>query len=183
MAVPIVSWFQANQTTQITAGTPYTYGTLDAGTDVANPVHTFYIWNNKGGATDVSKMEAVTITTRDKNFGDGSTVGQENYLVKDNWMHVQVDSNGETDIDQNTSRVGKDFAKALTTTGSTIKDNTGASITPVTPATQEILGIKNNGNYNDAKGNYVKISTKLFVPLLASSGKIDFKLRCAYRFV
>ncbi|RPK28781.1 hypothetical protein EDO6_04308 [Paenibacillus xylanexedens] len=116
--------------------------------------------------------------------GTGDTVGNEVEVVKNNWFHVQVDSLGETDIDEESSRVGKDFSKPIGTTGTTKKDNTGANYTtPIKPGVKEILGVNNNGNPVDAAGNYVTLSIQCEVPLNASSGRQSFKKRISYRFV
>jgi hypothetical protein len=180
MASPIISWYNATHTAPIQ--TPFNFGVIDA--DDLSPVFTFNIWNNKGGATDVSKMEDCTITTRDMSGGLGNTVGSEIEVVKNNWFHAQVDSLGETDLAQESSRIGKDFTKPTGTTGTTKKDNTGASYpTPIKPGAKEILGVRNNGNPIDAAGNFVTISLQADVPLEAKSGQQAFKLRKSFRFV
>jgi len=115
MAKPIIYWMDSTHTAQVV--TPFDFGVIDAG-DESN-VYTFNIWNNKGGTTDVSKMEDCTITTRDMSGGLGDTVGNIVQAVRDNWFHVQVDSLGETDLSASTSRVGKDYSKNLGTTGVT----------------------------------------------------------------
>ncbi|WP_339304633.1 hypothetical protein NST33_18725 [Paenibacillus sp. FSL L8-0435] len=180
MPAPIISWRNSTHTQEITG--PFDYGVIDA--DDKSPIYIFNVWNNYNGATDVSKMEDCTITTRDMSGGTGDTVGNEVEVVKNNWFHVQVDSLGETDIDEESSRVGKDFSKPIGTTGSTTKDYTGANYTtPIKPGVKEILGVNNNGNPVDAAGNYVTLSIQCEVPLNASSGKQNFKKRISYRFV
>lgn len=174
MVQPIISWRNATHTQEITA--PFDYGVIDA--DSKSPIYIFNVWNNYDGATDVSKMEDCTITTRDMSGGTGDTVGNEVEVVKNNWFHVQVDSLDETDIDEESSRVGKDFSKPIGTKGSTTKDHTGASYTtPIKPGVKEILGVNNNGNPVDAAGNYVTLSIQCEVPLNASSGRQQFKKR------
>ncbi|KAA2301299.1 hypothetical protein FY526_25735, partial [Clostridioides difficile] len=69
-------------------------------------------------------------------------------------------------------------------TGKTTKDHTGtAYATPFTPGPKEILGVSNNGNPQDAAGNYVTLSIQCVVPLNAKSGKQQFKKRISYRYV
>jgi hypothetical protein len=180
MPVPIVTWMNGTHTAPVS--TPFNFGVIDA--DDLSPVYTFNIWNNKGGTTDVSKMEDCTITTRDMSGGLGNTVGSEIEVVKNNWFHAQVDSLGETDLSQESSRIGKDYSKPIGTTGSTKKDNAGVSYpTPITPAAKEILGVKNNGNPTDAAGNYATVSLQADVPLEAKSGQQSFKIRVSYRYV
>ncbi|WP_258166307.1 hypothetical protein [Paenibacillus sp. PCH8] len=48
---------------------------------------------------------------------------------------------------------------------------------------KEILGVSNNGNPQDAAGNYVTLSIQCVVPLNAKSGKQQFKKRISYRYV
>lgn len=180
MAVPVVTWYDATHSAPVS--TPFDFGVIDAG-DLSLP-WTFNIWNNKGGTADVPKMEDCTITTRDLGSGTGDTAQYDIEVVKNNWFHAQVDSLGETDLAQESSRIGKDYSKPIGTTGSTVKDNTGTSYpTPVTPEAQEILGVSNNGVPADAAGNFVTVSLQADVPLEAKSGLQNFKLRVSYRYV
>lgn len=115
MAKPIIYWYDSTHTAQVP--TPFDFGVIDAG-DESN-VFTFNIWNNKGGIADVSKMEDCTITTRDMDGGLGNTVGKIVQAVRDDWFHAQIDTLGETDLSQNSSKIGANFSKALGTTGTT----------------------------------------------------------------
>jgi len=121
MAKPTISWYDSTHTSQV--ATPFDFGVIDAG-DESN-VFTFNIWNNRykagseDGTKDVSKMEDCTITTRDMDGGLGNTVGKIVQAVRDNWFHAQVDTLGETDLSETSSRIGADFSKALGTTGTT----------------------------------------------------------------
>ncbi|CAJ0570728.1 unnamed protein product, partial [Mesorhabditis spiculigera] len=104
--------------------------------------------------------------------------------LKLNEIPLEVDSLGETDLDEESSRVGKDFSKPIGTTGKTTKDHSGTPYaTPLTPGAKEILGVNNNGNPQDAAGNYVTLSIQCEVPLNAKSGKQQFKKRISYRYV
>ncbi|TVX86088.1 hypothetical protein [Paenibacillus agilis] len=178
MAAPTVKWFDELHMNEITQ---FNFGVIDAG-DQSQP-YKFNIWNNKSGTSDASNMEECTITTRDMSGGVGDTVGKIVEVVRDKWFHAQVDSLGETDLDQPTSKIGKDASKDLGTTLSTSVNNAGAPITPITPKAKEILGINNNGNPADAGGNFVTVTLRADVPLTASAGKQDFKIRVSYRYV
>jgi len=174
MTVPVVTWMDSTHTAEITQ--PFDFGVIEA--DSKSKVRTFNIWNNRNGDKDVSKMEDCTFTTRDMKGG------YDVELVKEHWFHVQVDSLNETDIDDDASKVGKDFSKSIGTTGSTKKDHAGTPLSvPLTPAQQEILGVNNNGDPMDAAGNYVTVSVQADVPLNATSGRQDFKLRVSYRYI
>lgn len=183
---PVVMWYNSTHAAEVVA--PYDFGVIDA--DSKSPVFTFNIWNNryvesKGtGKEDVAKMEDCTITTRDMTGGTGDTVGNEVEVVKNSWFHAQVDSLNETDIDLDSSRIGKIASKPIGTTGSTTKNWDGTVYaTPFKPGAKEILGVANNGTPTDAAGNYATVSLKCAVPLDASSGKQMFKLRVYYRYV
>lgn len=180
MTQPIISWMDATHSNEII--TPFDYKVIDA--DSKSDIFIFNVWNNKNGASDVSKMEDCTITTRDMTGGTGDTEAHDVEVVKNNWFHVQVDSLGETDLEEESSRIGKNFSKPIGTTGKTTKDHTGTAYsTPFAPGPKEILGVSNNGNPQDAAGNYVTLSIQCVVPLNAKSGKQQFKKRISYRYV
>lgn len=89
---PLVSWYEGTNTEASKVNTTVDYGTIDA--DSQSPTKVFYIWNNRGGTEDCSKMEEVTFTTRDRQGGLGDSPVVE--AVRDNWFRVRVDSLGET---------------------------------------------------------------------------------------
>ncbi|QQP10909.1 hypothetical protein FJQ98_16835 [Lysinibacillus agricola] len=90
---PIVSWYEGTNTTATEVKTTVNYGTVDAFSD--SPQKTYFIWNNRGGTKDCSKMEDVKFTTRDRNGGDGSSAGNIVEAVRDNWFRARVDSLNE----------------------------------------------------------------------------------------
>src|SRR5690625_4975709 len=94
MTQPIVSWYESTNDVSNEITDLVQYGTVDADTDSAQK--TFYIWNNRNGSEDVSKMEEVTFTTRDRLGGTGDTTGNIVEAVRDNWFQVRVDSLDET---------------------------------------------------------------------------------------
>lgn len=89
---PIVSWYEATNEVASEVKSTINYGTVDA--DSPSPTKVFYIWNNRGGDDDCSKMEEVTFTTRDRQGGMGDSPVVE--AVRDNWFNVRVDSLNET---------------------------------------------------------------------------------------
>ncbi|MGV6936039.1 hypothetical protein ACWA2B_11035 [Paenibacillus sp. CMM36] len=182
---PVIEWRNSTHATEIIT---QDFGVIDA--DTKSSPFTFNIWNNrydatKGtGKTDVAKMEDCTITTRDMTGGTGDTVGNVVEVVKNSWFHAQVDTLQETDLDQDSSKIGKIASKPIGTTGSTTKNWDGTVYdTPFKPGAKEILGVANNGTPLDAAGNYVTVTLQCAVPLDASSGKQSFKLRVSYRYV
>ena len=118
---PIVSWYKTTNDTANEVTETVNYGTVDA--DSASPQFTFFIWNNRGGTEDCSKMEEVVFTTRDRNGGTGDTTGAIVEAVRDNWFQVRVDSLHESSFTP-VGRGGVGTAnpsgtKALGTTGTT----------------------------------------------------------------
>lgn len=91
---PVVSWYEGTNELASEVKSTVNYGTVDA--DSQSATKTFYIWNNRGGSDDCSKMEEVTFTTRDRNGGTGDSVGNVVEAVRDNWFNVRVDTLGET---------------------------------------------------------------------------------------
>lgn len=130
MAQPIISWYEVNNATEIT-GT-IDWGTIDAGSD--SPEKVFHIWNNRNGAADVSKMEEVTFTTRDRAGGLGNTVGSIVEAVKDDWFRVKVATLNETEFKQVGSGLSgttnnPSGVKAVGTTGKTKNPKAATAVT------------------------------------------------------
>lgn len=126
---PVISWYEESNAIANEIVDVVQYGTVDADTD--SPSKTFYIWNNRNGNSDVSKMEETTFTTRDRLGGTGDTGGNIVEAVKDNWFQCRVDTLDEVTF----TPVGKGGAgtanelgtKALGTTGSTINPNAASA--------------------------------------------------------
>lgn len=129
MTQPIISWFESSNAMDSEVKDIVSYGTVDADSDSTQK--TFFIWNNRNGESDVSKMEEVTFTTRDRQGGVGDTPGSEVEAVRDNWFRVRVDSLDETTF----IPVGKggivenqEGVKPVGTTGSTKNPNADNAI-------------------------------------------------------
>lgn len=120
---PIIFWYEGDNRVENEIKGVVNFGTVDADSDSNQKV--FYIWNNRNGNTDVSKMEEVTYTTRDRKGGTGDTPGNIVEAVRDNWFHVRVDSLNETGF----TAVGKDKVKEVGTNGSTINPNAATAST------------------------------------------------------
>ena len=128
---PIVSWYEGDNKKSSEVTTTVNYGTVDA--DSQSATKTFYIWNNRGGSDDRSKMEEVTFTTRDRNGGLGDSVGNIVEAVRDNWFNVRVDSLSEHTF----IPVGK--GGAGTTNVSGVKDlGTNGTTTNVNASTAKV---------------------------------------------
>lgn len=129
MGQPIVSWYEFENKKENEIVESVNHGTVDADSDSQEKV--FYIWNNRNGDEDVSKMEEVTYTTRDRLGGVGDTTGNIVEAVRDNWFQVRVDSLDETAV----TPVGKgevpsnpSGVKALGTEGSTTNPNASEAV-------------------------------------------------------
>ena len=125
MTQPIISWYEQTNSIENEVKGTVQYGTVDADSD--SPQKTFYIWNNRNGDTDVSKMEEVTFTTRDALGGTGDTPGNVVEAVRDNWFHVRVDSLDEVEFTPvgrgGDGTINPSGVKAVGTTGSTTNPN------------------------------------------------------------
>lgn len=182
MPAPIVSWWNSDNTTQQTR---WDIGTVDAG-DVSLDT-TFLVFNNRGGAADVSDMQNATITTK---AADTSNTGE---LVLNQWIETRVDSLAEstfTPVGFNASAVPPaPVTRRVATTGTTV--NAGGNHTPgiaphAVPAevgTVDILGVKNDASVANAAGNFVRLTLHANVPSDASAGRVDFLTRVAYQYV
>lgn len=123
MTQPIIKWFEGTNAAINEVTNKVDFGRVDADTD--SPSKTFYIWNNHNGADDVSKMEEVTYTTRDRTGGTGDTLGNIVEAVRDNWFNVRVDSLGEVAF----TTVGKVGNKFVGTNGNTTNPNAATAVT------------------------------------------------------
>lgn len=92
---PEVSWYEGTNDKLKEVKGVVNYGVVDA--DSASPVKTFFIWNNRAGKEDCSKMEEVVFTTRDRAGGTGDTPGSIVEAVRDNWFQVRCDTLNEVD--------------------------------------------------------------------------------------
>lgn len=154
MAAPLVSWYSADNLTQITS---WGIGTVDAGS--TSPDTTFLIWNNRGGAAAVSNMESCTITTKDSAGGD---TGE---LVVDKWIQVRVDAMSETTF----TAIGGTSTKSIKAGGTA-----GAGI---------IEGAINDGTVANAANNFAQVTLHAVPLATATAGNVDFLLRVAYTYV
>jgi hypothetical protein len=151
MPEPIIKWYDdANSSTV----SNWAIGITDSGT--VSPDTTFLIWNNRGGATDVSDMTECTITTKDASGGDTGEI------VTGEWIETRVDSAGET---------------GFTPIG-------GQTTHPIesTLAAGTIGGVANSGTIA-ASDNYAEVTLHANVPQGAVSGETDFLLRVSYSYV
>jgi hypothetical protein len=158
MAAPIVSWFNADNTSQVTQ---WDIGTVDAGS-ISQPETGFgvLIWNNRGGASDVSDMTSTTITTKDS--GGGNT-GE---LVEDTWIEAKVNSLAEANF----------FAMGGTVTRDLKADDANIS-------TGIIKGSLNDGTTANAPANFCSVNLRANVPPLATAGLVNFVTRVSYQYV
>ena len=146
---PIVSWYEGTNVKANEVTSTVNYGTVDA--DSHSTTKTFYIWNNRNGKDDCSKMEEVVFTTRDRAGGTGETVGSVVEAVRDNWFNIRVDSLSESAFEP----VGRGGVgtknplgtRPLGTNGTTTNPN--ASTAPVWSATTSY----SIGNYVQPKSS------------------------------
>lgn len=118
---PIISWYDGllDKTKEIK--NVISYGTVES--DSSSNQRIFYIANNLNGSESVSKMEDVTFVTKDRSGGTGDSPGNIVEAVRDNWVHVRVDSLDEEDF----TAVGKDNSHSVGTNGTTINPHASTS--------------------------------------------------------
>lgn len=129
---PQITWYRTdnNDTNKVTERIQL--GRIDA--DTVSTEMVLNVWNNKGNnAENASNAEDVTITARDINGGDGTTIGQEVQSIQQDWNQVRIDTLGEsafTSIGKGgNGRPNPTGYKAVGTTGSTTNiDAAGATV-------------------------------------------------------
>lgn len=139
---PQVSWYEGTNKKASEVTNTVNFGTVDA--DSTSATKEFYIWNNRAGVDDCSKMEEVTFTTRDRNGGDGSSVGNIVEAVKDNWFNVRVDTLSEVAF----IPVGKGGVGTTNPTGTKDLGTTGTT-TNVNASTAQVWSASKSLSLND----------------------------------
>lgn len=177
--VPLASWYKSTNGDEDQL-TRWDIGVVDA--SQASEIDTFLIFNNRKGLEDVPDMQNAVIMTKDSN---GGNTGE---LVEGQWIEVRVD-----EIDTGFNKIGWDsienvaVSRPIKTTGSTT--NVDGTFTPnvgshtTTSGEVSLLGVKNDGDLINAKGNYVKVQLLCRIPGNASSGLINFRTRITYQYV
>ncbi|MNB95577.1 hypothetical protein D3C81_693970 [compost metagenome] len=153
MAAPVISWYKADNTTQVTS---WDIGTVDAGT-VSNDT-TFLIWNNRAGTGAVSDMTACAVTTKD------SSGGNNGEIITNKWIEIKVDSMNESTF----TPIGGTTTKTVQAAGA---------------AAGTISGAVNDGTTANAAVNFAKITVHANVPAIATAGNVSFLTRIAYQYV
>lgn len=153
MAQPVVSFWNANNTAQITS---YDVGVVDAGSVTTDT--TFLIFNNKGGSTAVSDMTNVTVTTKD------SAGGNTGEFIANKWVEVKCPAMGDVTF----TPVGGTTTKAIKAKGASV-------------ASGVIKGSVNDGTSANAQDNYAEIIVHVNVPALATAGVVNGLFRCSYQ--
>lgn len=157
---PVISWYEGTNAMSSEVKSTVNYGTVDADTDSGQK--TFFIWNNRNENEDVSKMEEVTFTTRDRLGGTGDTPGNEVEAVRDNWFQVRVDSLDESSF----TPVGKGGSSSTNTTGVKEVGTTGSTKNP-----KEASAATWAAGVLYSEGDYVKpISGNDFIYKVTSGG-------------
>lgn len=155
MPAPIVSWYNADNTTQVTQ---WDIGTVDAGS--VSTAFEVLIWNNRGNASAVSDMTNTTITTKD------SAGGNTGELVEDTWIEAKVVSLAEANFSPMGGTVTRDLkGDAADTPSGTIK------------------GAANDGTKTNARPNFAQVSLRANVPPTATAGLVNFLTRVSYQYV
>lgn len=154
MSEPIISLRStSNPATEITS---WPVGVVTAGE--SSVVLALDIWNNYGGAADVSNMQNVKITLKDSGGGDGLDV------VRQKWTQVRNITKNESEFIAIGGTHGVQYADAGTT-------GYEHPLSAVGTATGEIGGYANDGNPSatDTKRNFVSLQLVMRPPLNAKA--------------
>lgn len=118
---PEITWYKGSNEETAKVTTTVDLGRIDADT-VSNEVK-FYIWNNRGGTEGASNAEELTITARDTDGGDGTTIGKLVPSISEDWNQVRVDSLEESSFTPigkgGVGKVNPSGVKLLGTNGAT----------------------------------------------------------------
>lgn len=155
MPAPIVSWYNTDNTSQVTQ---WDIGTVDAGS--VSTAFGVLIWNNRGNASAVSDMTNTTITTKD------SAGGNTGELVEDTWIEAKVNSLAEA----NFSPMGGTVTRDLKADDPNVASGT-------------IQGAANDGTKENARANFADVSLRANVPPTATAGLVNFLTRVSYQYV
>lgn len=108
MAEPVVKCYEEGDVVELNTANPIDLGVVDAG-DTGDPMQV-NIWNNKGGGSDVSKMENVRITAVTKNgYNSGDTIANGKDAVEQRYVGVK----SLTNEDENYTQIGGATTKVL----------------------------------------------------------------------
>lgn len=108
MAEPVVKCYEEGDVVELNTANPIDLGVVDAG-DTGDPVQV-NIWNNKGGGSDVSKMENVRVTAVTKNgYNSGDTIANGKDAVEQRYIGIK----SITNEDENYTQVGGATTKVL----------------------------------------------------------------------
>lgn len=171
---PVISWFNRDNTQQVTLWDVGQGGTVKAGEE--SPLFGICIWNNRGGTSDVSDIVLAELTTRDMDAKDITPP------VVGKWVRVKNDSQAEVVA----TPIGKDASKRIKTSGTTVNED--GSFTPgVPPHTSpagevSALGVKNDGTKTNSGGNFIECTLSALPQSTAPAGTFDFVVRLSYTF-
>ena len=159
MAQPVVTFFNADSSAAVAR---WDIGEVDAQT--VSPTLSTVVWNNKGGAVDVSDMQSVSVTCLD------GTGGDTEILVAGRWMQTLVDTTADKDAGNN---------KKFTAIGGV--DSRPVRAQGVLAAAGNLIkGTANTGVMDTSDVNLAKMDFKVAVPLNAPAGQHDFRIRVLY---
>ena len=193
---PILSWTNATGTAPVTT---FDMGVVDAGT-ISNEFE-FLLWNNRRvvgsvnpetsqeiGATNLSNVEDLTITTKDISGGTNSEV------VRNTWIRLNV-----PDQDTQWKRLGfdtalnQDIRVPVGSTGSTTYTYDGEETPTVSTPNQgdhvsvngtvSLLGVANDGTLDNSQGNFIRLKFRAEVPGVATAGIKEFLVRASYKYI
>lgn len=174
MAAPIVTWWDPSANSGSGAPTStWNCGTVDA--DSFSSEKELWIWNNKGGATEVSDMTNVFVTTKDTNGLDSGPVADKSQAVVEVAMFDGVSFQAFKEVYGSSQSCDVLNAAGFVASGDVKANRISGMVNPTDP---------NDINYSDPNTlkKYAKMKLRLHVFANASAGPMSWKTRCSYQF-
>jgi len=148
------------------------------------------------GETDLSESSSAIGRSNSKVVGTTGTTKHRKSLTATTWMAstsytvgqsvVPAAANGFVYVCKTAGTSNAIAPTWSTTAGATVNDGSVAwDVIAInhTPKAGEILGVQNNGIAANSGGNFITVTIQAQVPLAASAGRQNMKLRLSYRYV
>ena len=110
MVNPVITFYKADNSTQMNDSTPEDYGTVFTG-NASSPVE-IHIWNDKGGSAGSNPAYNVNVKiVSATGLDSGDTIANGQEVVTNSWIGIKSITNSDTDF----TEVGNGTLKSLGT--------------------------------------------------------------------
>lgn len=159
MPNPIITIMNSSNSTAVSE---WHLGTLKS--TVPSDILSINVWNNKGGAVDVSDLVDVVITT--VNINGGNT---DEEAVVNKWTYACVTA---------TATAGSDGVKKFTQIGGDTGTPVAADGVSGNDLTNHVIkGTANDGTSANSRKNFASIKLKVIPPVNASAGSHRWRVK------